>query len=198
MKRKLSLAVGLILILLAVSVPALYAQGGGQPTVPWTAYGKVTINGTVADAGTLVEARNPTTNTQCGQGIVITGGDYVINVENAGQTPGCFSDNDTVQFRVMVNGVFQEAQQTPAGMKFLSGSVDNVDLSLSVAPPPPCPDFQDPPGVRLEDVLLVVGHWREKSTDPGWNGTYDLDKDNVISIKDVMMVSARWGDTCPP
>lgn len=196
MNRKLLLVASLMLALLGITRHALAQSGGGQPTVPWTVYGTVTINGALATPGTLVEARNPSTNTQCGQTQVIAGGNYVVNVESAGQTPGCFNDNDAVQFRVMVNGVFQEAQQSPTGMLFQSGAVHTMDLSITIAPPAPCPDFSNPPGVWLEDVLTVAGHWRETNADPNWDPRLDLDGDGRITVQDVTMVTARWGDTC--
>ncbi len=63
---------------------------------------------------------------------------------------------------------------------------------------PVCPDFADPAGVGLEDILAVAGNWDKTSSDPNWNqiSDYDLDKDGDIDVVDVMLVAAQWGNSC--
>lgn len=199
MQWKLALAACLLCIpfvgLLLLSAPA-GAQGVG-PTIPWTVYGQATFNGVAVNPGTLVEARNPVTGTQCGQTSAIDGGNYSVDVEGAGQTTGCLNDGDPVQFRILVGGVFTEALQSPAGQTFQSGEVSSLDLAVDTGTPPPCPDFSDPPGVWLEDILAIAARWHQRSTDPAWDARFDLNGDEVITIEDITMVAMEWGTTCP-
>jgi len=61
-----------------------------------------------------------------------------------------------------------------------------------------CPDFVDPPGVGVEDIQAVAAHWRQRSTEPGWDDArqFDLDGDGDIDIVDIMRVTAAWGTAC--
>lgn len=54
-----------------------------------------------------------------------------------------------------------------------------------------CPDFMDPPGVGVEDIMLVASRWREPCGPP-----YNSDSDGIITVVDIMKVVARWGETC--
>ena len=68
-------------------------------------------------------------------------------------------------------------------------------------PPPPatittatttCYDFEPPPGVGLEDVMVVANLWRQAAGPP-----YDCDSDGIITVVDIMCVVVHWGETCP-
>ena len=60
---------------------------------------------------------------------------------------------------------------------------------------PLCPDFLDPPGVGIEDLQFMAGHWLKQSTDPDWHDVQqlDLDQDGDIDIVDIMRAAAAWG-----
>ncbi len=62
--------------------------------------------------------------------------------------------------------------------------------------PATCPDFVDPPGVGVEDVMLAASHWRCRKGDYCYDERYDLDKDDDIDIIDIMKVVAKWGESC--
>ena len=59
-----------------------------------------------------------------------------------------------------------------------------------------CPDFVDPPGVGVEDIMLVANCWRCKCEDTCYNPLYDLDDDCDIDVVDIMLVVKHWGETC--
>ena len=59
-----------------------------------------------------------------------------------------------------------------------------------------CPDFADPPGVGMEDIMLVASRWRCRSGDDCYDERFDLDHDGDIDIVDIMKVAVRWGETC--
>ncbi|MFQ5343610.1 MAG: right-handed parallel beta-helix repeat-containing protein [Anaerolineae bacterium] len=62
---------------------------------------------------------------------------------------------------------------------------------------PPCPDFVDPVGVGVEDILAIAGHWGEQSGDEGWDPRFDLDRNQRVDAIDIMSVVAALGSTCP-
>ena len=81
----------------------------------------------------------------------------------------------------------------PVWLSFLPGAI------IPTLPPcviPTCPDFVAPPGVGIEDIMLVASRWRMTSDDPEWESRYDLDGDGIITIVDIMMVVAHWGESC--
>ena len=51
--------------------------------------------------------------------------------------------------------------------------------------------------VNLDDVMQVASRWRAKEGDPDYDPYYDLNRDGIINIVDIMMVVAHWGETCP-
>jgi hypothetical protein len=55
-----------------------------------------------------------------------------------------------------------------------------------------CYDFQSPPRVGLEDVMVVADLWGQLAGPP-----YDCDDDGVITVADIMCVVIHWGETCP-
>ena len=59
-----------------------------------------------------------------------------------------------------------------------------------------CPDFVDPPGVGVEDIMLVANCWRCKCEDTCYDSRYDIDDDCDIDIVDIMLVVKHWGETC--
>ena len=61
---------------------------------------------------------------------------------------------------------------------------------------PVCPDFVEPAGVGLEDILAVAGNWGKTSSDPNWDSRYDLNDDGVITIVDIMLVAVHWSEQC--
>jgi transglutaminase-like putative cysteine protease len=64
---------------------------------------------------------------------------------------------------------------------------------------PPCVlfgDFTCDCDVDVQDIQQVASRWRMVETDPNWDALYDLDSDGIITVVDIMKVSAHWGDTC--
>jgi hypothetical protein len=64
---------------------------------------------------------------------------------------------------------------------------------------PPCVlfgDFTCDCDVDVQDIQEVASRWRMVETDSNWDALYDLDGDGIITVVDIMKVSAHWGDTC--
>jgi len=64
---------------------------------------------------------------------------------------------------------------------------------------PPCilfGDFTCDCDVDVQDIQQVASRWRMVETDPNWDALYDLNGDGIITVVDVMLVSAHWGETC--
>ena len=59
-----------------------------------------------------------------------------------------------------------------------------------------CPDFVDPAGVGVEDIMQIANRWRCKCGDPCYDPLYDVDDDCDIDTVDIMLVVAQWGETC--
>jgi len=59
-----------------------------------------------------------------------------------------------------------------------------------------CPDFVDPPGVGIEDIMLAANCWRCKCGDTCYDPLYDINDDCDIDIVDIMLMVAHWGETC--
>ncbi len=51
--------------------------------------------------------------------------------------------------------------------------------------------------VTVNDVLMMVPHWRETPASAGWVAAYDVDGDGVITVIDFMMVVNAIGSKCP-
>ena len=62
-----------------------------------------------------------------------------------------------------------------------------------------CPDFLPPASVNVQDIVAAASRWNTTSADPDWEPRYDWDNDNDIDIDivDIMVVTKRFGDTCP-
>ncbi len=68
-----------------------------------------------------------------------------------------------------------------------------------------CPDFQPPVGVDIGDVMAVAARWRLTAENPdpdndpntpNYEAQYDLIRDGIITILDIMTVVVHWGKTC--
>lgn len=58
--------------------------------------------------------------------------------------------------------------------------------------PEACPDFVDPQGVDVRDIMTVASILNQAAAWP-----YDCDGDGVITSADILCVVERWRDTCP-
>jgi len=47
------------------------------------------------------------------------------------------------------------------------------------------------------DVQQVASRWRMTDADSDWDPRYDLNGDGIITVVDIMLVVAHWGETCP-
>ncbi len=57
-------------------------------------------------------------------------------------------------------------------------------------------DF-DPNGrIDVADIMKVANCWRMTDEDPDWDPRYDLNSDGIITVVDIMLVVAHWGETC--
>jgi len=61
-----------------------------------------------------------------------------------------------------------------------------------------CYDFDGDGQVDVDDIQQVAAHWRQRTSDPGWEARFDVNGDGVINIVDIMKVAAHWGKTCTP
>ena len=51
--------------------------------------------------------------------------------------------------------------------------------------------------VDVADITQVASRWRMTDEDPDWEARYDLNDDGIITIVDIMLVAAHWGESCP-
>jgi RHS repeat-associated protein len=95
----------------------------------------------------------------------------------------------------------QDQPQTTNGNSF-------APLNRSAVPPSPpkailrlsspCPDFNETGPVDAADVMAVAARWGQQSTDPGWDGNFDLDGDGDTDGYDVGQVASAWRSRCFP
>jgi hypothetical protein len=110
------------------------------------------------------------------------------------------SQNRPVPITVAYDGVTNQAIVVPrAGL--LPGSVYAVTVSTGVT------DLAGNPmaasytwtirtrPVTLADIQSVAGIWHTRRGDPGYDLSYDLDRDGVISIRDIMGLTGKWTGT---
>lgn len=45
-------------------------------------------------------------------------------------------------------------------------------------------------------IQIVVAHWGETPSSPGWEPRFDLNADGRVDIIDVMRTGAAWGTMC--
>jgi hypothetical protein len=69
----------------------------------------------------------------------------------------------------------------------------------------PCADVTADGQVGVDDLIAVATRWTLTAADPDpdndpltpdYHALYDLNHDGVIDIVDIMLVSARWLETC--
>ncbi|HSN78043.1 MAG TPA: right-handed parallel beta-helix repeat-containing protein [Anaerolineae bacterium] len=60
-----------------------------------------------------------------------------------------------------------------------------------------CPSFLPPAAVGIEDVVAIATRWGWTDATPGWDPVYDFNLDDKIDMRDIMLVTAAWGYTCP-
>lgn len=69
-----------------------------------------------------------------------------------------------------------------------------------------CPDVEPPAGVDAGDIQAVAARWRLTAENPDldydlnapdYEAQYDVVRDGIINIQDIMAAVARWGKTCP-
>jgi len=70
-------------------------------------------------------------------------------------------------------------------------SFDAGTLNFSADLGPICPDFVDPPGVGIEDIVQIANLWGQQQGPP-----YDYDGNGTITIYDIQQVTAKWGQDC--
>ncbi len=51
--------------------------------------------------------------------------------------------------------------------------------------------------VGERDIAVVAQTWRKLAQDEGWNARWDVWKDGVIDVLDVLQVAKQWGKRCP-
>lgn len=79
--------------------------------------------------------------------------------------------------------------------------------AMEMGPPPPvgvlppaCTalDFDGDALVTVADIGLLLAHWGEAPSSPGWESRFDLNGDSVIDSSDVVIIALRWGEVCLP
>lgn len=60
------------------------------------------------------------------------------------------------------------------------------------------PDFAEPAGIGIEDVVALATHWHQQpgDTNPLWDGRFDLDHDGDTDVADLMLVASKLGVPC--
>jgi hypothetical protein len=51
--------------------------------------------------------------------------------------------------------------------------------------------------VDIQDVTAIATRWRQQAGDSGWDPRFDLDGDAAITVIDIGVSSAHFGETCP-
>ena len=79
--------------------------------------------------------------------------------------------------------------------------------AMEMGPPPPigvveptCAelDFDGSAEVTIADIGLLLPHWGDTPSSPGWDARFDLNGDSVVDTADVVIIAARWGEVCLP
>ena len=129
--RKATIFVILMFLFVLCAIPA---HADGIPALPHAFYGNVTINGSAAPVGTLVEARGEGVLTGIEDNPVVTTVAGIYGTSNPFEhrliVQGNILDGATLSF--YVNGV-------PTGQTAVwhSGELTRLDIALSIAAPPP-------------------------------------------------------------
>ena len=121
-----------------------------------------------------------------------------------GQAGGTFTVA-TIRLKVMAALPAGGTQVTFVGVEGGDTGVFSAGANLLCEHPGPatittttiCYDFQPPPGVDIDDIMLVAARWGSQVGDDLYDPTYDLDHDGDIDIVDIMLVAVHWGETCP-
>ena len=117
-----------------------------------------------------------------------------------GQTGGTFTVA-TIRFKVIAALPTGGTQVTFVGVESGNTGVFSAGNNLLCEHPGPatitstttiCYDFQPPPGVGIEDIMVVAALWGQLAGPP-----YDCDGDGVITVADIMCVVIHWGEACP-
>ena len=116
-----------------------------------------------------------------------------------GQTGGAFTVA-TIRFEVLAALPAGGTQVAFVGVEGGDTGVFSAGANLLCEDPGPatitttaiCYDFLPPPGVGIEDVMVVADLWPQLAGPP-----YDCDGNGVISVIDIMCVVIHWGETCP-
>ena len=73
---------------------------------------------------------------------------------------------------------------------------NSTTITRTVGYSPLFADFDYNCVINVSDIMLVANCWRCRLGDGCYNEDYDLDKDGIITVVDIMKVAARWGETC--
>jgi hypothetical protein len=172
---------------------------GVCPPVPNTllftiVYGTVTLDDAAAPVGTVVEARSPRDDV-VGCFVVSEAGNYgamYVYGEDTSVSPPVpgMRSGEVVAF--YVNGA--EAIASPELV--WSNDHDNVHQVDLSATSTPCYDFDNSGQVDANDIQAVACRWHMTDEDPDWEARYDVNKDCIITVVDIMLVAAHWEETC--
>jgi hypothetical protein len=153
--RKGVLAAAAVALLSTFMVATVSAQ---PPTPPNRFFGKVTVGGKAAPAGTNVTAMIG--GNACGQTTVKDDSSYVLDVVSSGQTSGCGTEGASVSFTVGGN---------PAGRgTWSSGKFTSMDLAGQAAQPTAVPATPKPVTPTPKVVTGTGGYLNDGSGTPWW------------------------------
>ena len=200
MAGTLALSVAISSVSRAGSTPSSTGLGV-CPVVPNTpsltiAYGTVTVAGSAAPEGAVVEARNPRGDT-VGCFVVkrvghygtmfVYGEDRTANPVIPGMRAG-----ETVAF--YVDGV--EAEASPSLVWRDDKDPHEVHLSAPTPEPALAGDLDGDCDVDILDIMLVAARWGATQGQANYDPRFDLDHDLDIDIVDIMHVVIHWSEVC--
>ncbi len=152
--RRGALVAAVVALISSMMVASVSAQ---PPTPPNRFFGKVTLSGSAAPAGTNVSA--DIGGNVCGQTTVKSDSSYVLDVVSSGQTAGCGTEGASVSFTVGGN---------PAGTgTWSSGKFTSMDLAGQAAPPTAAPATPKPV-TPTPKVITGTGGYLDGGSGTAW------------------------------
>jgi len=99
----------------------------------------------------------------------------------------------------MVQTVMHVSADKPVpGQPAIAPAVEPEEVAVPIAPIV-CSiagDMDHNGEVDVQDIMQVASRWRMTNADLDWDAHYDLNGDGIITIVDIMLVVANWGEHC--
>jgi hypothetical protein len=183
------------LVSATLHVPHLGVDPGEQTTAPLT----LALDDGEVYSADLVISYDPSvaTVTDVAAGSLVTGWSLEANTGVPGIVRVALAGAQAVtgsgeMLRITFQTVGQAAQRTP--LTFVQGDLNEGVIhsilqngSISI-----CPDFVEPAGFGLEELISSASLWGLHAGDPGWDARFDLDQDGDIDIGDIGFLTSFW------